>query len=208
MKKNKLVIALASLACASAVMAGEDKIDYSVGLKVWNNKLASWTTPANSPIVSLTAKKGDYFLVGSFMLPATYTWNDGSGEYMTRRDADLAVGWRMNSNISLIAGQKKIGVTDYYSSKNNDSTLNITYLGANASNMIDENKFLYGQVLAKVKGKNSSNENVGLTLYEAGVGSMVSQNSQMTVGYRNQKFTSPSTSVNIRGIIFGVNYSF
>ena len=122
MKKNKLLIALAIAACSTAVMADDEKIDYSVGLKVWNNKLGWYTNAANSPIVSLTAKKGDYFLVGSFMLPATYTWNEGSAEYMTRRDTDLAIGWRMNSNVSLLAGQKKLGVNDYYSSSNHYST--------------------------------------------------------------------------------------
>jgi hypothetical protein len=191
-------------------MADDEKIDYSVGLKVWNNKLGWYTNAANSPIVSLTAKKGDYFLVGSFMLPATYTWNEGSAEYMTRRDTDLAIGWRMNSNVSLLAGQKKLGVNDYYSSSNHYSTLNITYLGANASNSIGEDKFVYGQVLSKISGKNDSNQKVNMTHLEAGFGSMVSKNSQMTLGYRSQKFSNSSSnsSVNLRGYTFGVNHSF
>ena len=86
----------------------------------------------------------------------------------------------------------------------------ITTLLANASNSIGEDKFVYGQVLSKISGKNDSNQKVNMTHLEAGFGSMVSKNSQMTLGYRSQKFSNSSSnsSVNLRGYTFGVNHSF
>ena len=71
MKKNKLLIAIAIAASSSAVMADDDKINYSISAKTWNNQIQNngdiKSESANTPIYSLTAKKGDYFVVASFL---------------------------------------------------------------------------------------------------------------------------------------------
>lgn len=210
MKKNKLLIGLVIAACSSGAFAGDDdEINYSLGVKAWNSRLGKWTGSTSSTLVSGTVRKGDYFAVASFLLPSTYTWSDGS-EFMTRRDADLAIGWRMNSNITLLAGQKKLGINDYYSSKFHGETMNFTYVGANASHMFDETKFVYGQVNTSLKGKSDTGTaSIKLNTYEAGIGFVVSPKTQMSVGFRSQKFTaSGSSTVDINGVTFGVGHNF
>ena len=61
MKMNKLLIAFAVAACSTAVMADDEKIDYSLSVKTWHNSLyvANKDTnltlqAANSPIIGLT----------------------------------------------------------------------------------------------------------------------------------------------------------
>ena len=67
MKKNKLLIALATAAFGIGAFAADDEINYSFSLKDWNHKFkqTSSTEGVNSPIISGTARKGDYFITGS-----------------------------------------------------------------------------------------------------------------------------------------------
>ena len=79
MKKNKLLIALSIAACSGAAIAN-DKIDYSFSLKSWNNKISQGTSTnqVNGTVISATAKKGDFFITGSRLLPVTYTNSSGT----------------------------------------------------------------------------------------------------------------------------------
>ena len=82
MLKNKLLIALAIAVCSSATFA-DDKIDYSFSLKNWNNKIkqSNSTNTVNGTVISATAKKGDFFITGSRLLPVTYTNSSGTTLY-------------------------------------------------------------------------------------------------------------------------------
>ena len=72
MENNKLLIALSIAACSGAAIAN-DKIDYSFSLKSWNNKISQGTSTnqVNGTVISATAKKGDFFITGSRLLPVT-----------------------------------------------------------------------------------------------------------------------------------------
>ena len=212
MKKNKLFVALAISAFSNVVMA-DDKIDYSFGLKSWNNELKTAngtnTDNASGTIVSATARKGDYFLATSLFNPATYTQQ--SGDFMTRRDIDFALGYSLNSNFSALLGSKRVGIRQY-SSGWSSSTISMTYLGINGFTPVGENTFIFGQVTRSIKLNDSSIYAVGVktifTGYEAGYGYILNKNTQLTVGYRDQKFATNSSSYSsatLSGVIFGVN---
>ena len=208
MKNNKLLIALAIAACSCAVMANEE-INYSFSLKSWNHNLKQPTTNSetvNAAVISATAKKGDYFITGSSLLPITYSF--GSGSELFRRDIDLALGWSLNSNVSLLAGQKKIGVRSYNTSNGwNNWNINATYLGANGFTSLGEKSFAYGTYTQSIKGKSTDDNNsMKFTYYEGGLGYVLSKDTQLTVGYRNQKFVGNNGyTTTLPGIIFGVN---
>jgi len=208
MKNSKLLIALAIAASASTAMADEE-INYSFSLKNWNHKLKQSPTnteTVNATVISATARKGDYFITGSSLLPTTYAY--GSGTELFRRDIDLALGWSFNPNVSLLAGSKKIGVRSYSTSDGSDSyNINVTYLGANGFTTIGEKSFVYGTYTQSIKGKNTDEDNsIKLTTYEGGLGYVLRKDTQLTVGFRNQKFVGSSGyTTTIPGIIFGVN---
>ena len=212
MKKNKLLIALAIAACSTVVMA-DDEINYSFGLKSWNNELKTAngtnTENASATIVSATARKGDYFLATSFLTPVTYPQQ--SGNFMIRRDVDFALGYSLNSNFSALLGSKRVGVRQY-SSGWSSSSIDMTYLGLNGFTPVGENTFIFGQVTRSIKLNDSSTYAAGVkvtfTGYEAGYGYIYNKNTQLTVGYRNQKFATNSSSyssANLSGVIFGIN---
>ena len=150
MKKNKLLIALAILACSSAVMANDD-ITYSFGLKSWhhNLKIDSNSASTASSIVSATARKGDYFVATSFLLPTVYSFSDS---YIKRKDTDFAVGYALNSNFSALLGNKRIGVD----SSDSSSTIKMSYLGLNAFTPVGESSFVFGQVTRSIKVTDTS----------------------------------------------------
>jgi hypothetical protein len=206
MKNNKLLIALAILACSSAVMANDD-ITYSFGLKSWyhNLKVQNSSASTASPIVSATARKGDYFVATSFLLPTTYSFD---GYFVKRKDTDFAAGYALNSNFSALLGTKKITV-DSYDTSWEISTIKMTYVGLNAFTSVGENSFVYGQVTRSINLTDSSvtdGSKSTFTGYEAGYGYLLNKNTQLTVGYRSQKFAnSGNPDTTLPGIIFGLN---
>jgi len=207
MKKNKLLIAISAALCVSSVLADDD-IVYSFSLKDWNHKFkqrSSSTEAVNAAIVSGTARKGDYFITFSTLLSTTYSF--GYGSELFRRDTDLALGWSVNSNVSLLAGQKNIGVRDYNTSDGwSNYNINLTYLGANGFTSIGEKSFLYGTYTQSIDGKvTDDNSKMKFTNYEGGLGYVLSKDTQLTVGYRNQKFVGTTATTTLPGIIFGIN---
>ena len=209
MKKNKLLIALTIAACSGAAIAN-DKIDYSFGLKSWNHKLKDDVTTQNTSatILSATAKKGNYFVATSFFMPTTYGLS--STAYSVRKDTDLAFGYSINPNISALIGTKRLSV-DHSSSS--DSTLNVTYIGANGFTSIGEETFLFGQLTHSLNTKEST---VGYTYpagykstyssLEAGLGYVLNKNTQITGGYRKQIFNpNVGSGTALSGIIFGIS---
>ena len=85
--KNKLLVALAILSCINLAIADEE-INYSLSIKDWYHRMQDTraTSRINAPVVSGTARKGDYFATLSMLLPATYYAEDGT--YLNRRDTD------------------------------------------------------------------------------------------------------------------------
>jgi len=208
-KNNKLLIPLAIAAFTSGAFAADDEINYSFSLKDWNHKFkqTSSTEGVNSPILSGTVRKGDYFITGSTLLPTTYSFADGS--QLIRRDTDMALGYSINSNFSLLGGKKNILVRTFSTSNAlSQYNMNINYLGANGFTAIGEKSFLYGTYTNSVSGKRvDTNVSVKFNNYEAGLGYVLSKDAQLTLGYRSQKFTfaTSTTSTTLSGLIFGVN---
>jgi len=224
MKKNNLLIALMMAVCAVPAFADEE-ISYGLGIKTWNNHMSRLdkfpSDKTNSSIISFTAKKGDYFVVGSSLLPSTYPGsNSNLGQYTTRKDTDLAVGWQLNSNISLIGGYKNLAIKTWFAETGETKlwkeTAKVTYIGANASNMFDENKFVYGQYTKSINGKDDQSDNqspepnpkLKFYQYEIGFGYLANKNTQLTAGYRSQSFKVPDGGTKMPGFTLGASYSF
>ena len=213
MLKNKFLIALAIVTCSSAVMA-DDKIDYSFSVKVWNHKYkesvysnnpsGTKTDNVNANILSVTARKGDYFVTANALTPTTYSFTNGSN--LIRRDTDIALGYSLNSNISLLVGQKRLGSQLFYidDESTTKSSLNIGYLGVNGFMSIREDMFLYGTLTKSYK--TSDTTFTGFQNTEVGFGYVLNNKTQLTVGSRYQKLTSPY-GTNLPGIIVGVNFT-
>lgn len=214
MNKNKLLIAFAIASCATVALA-DDEINYSLNLKSWNHKLKADTSSpnVNATVVSGTARKDKYFVTLSTLMPTTYYFGDGS--YLDRRDTDLAVGWQATSNISLLGGTKRISSNNYdfagTSSSLSPSKFNINYLGVSGFESIGEKTFLYGTVTSSFSAQKTSSgtTKTGLTFttYEAGVGYVLSKETQLTAGYRNQTLKNDGT-VTLSGFMAGANFSF
>jgi hypothetical protein len=108
MLKFKLLLAIFIASFLSSAVA-DDEISYSFSLKDWYSKAKVGSTSSestNSPIVSATARKGDYFVTASTLLSTTYSF--GSGSELFRKDTDLALGWSVHPNVSLLLGQKML----------------------------------------------------------------------------------------------------
>ena len=213
MKKNKLLIALAVAACSTVAMADDD-ISWSFSVKDWNHKFkesvysnnpsGTKTDNVNATILSVTARKGDYFVTANALTPTTYSFTYGSN--MIRRDTDIALGYSLNSNISLLAGQKRLGTQLFYidDKSTTNSTLNIGYLGVNGFMSIREDIFLYGTLTKSYK--TSDTTFTGFQNTEVGLGYVLNNKTQLTVGSRYQKITSPF-GTNLPGIIVGANFT-
>ena len=207
MKKNKLLIALAIAASSGVAMADEDKVNYSFSLKSWNNKISQGTSTnqVNGTVISATAKKGDFFITGSRLLPVTYTNSEGST--LIRNDSDIALGWSFTPNLSLLGGKKIIG-----SGGSTTGGFNIPYFGLNGFSSLDEKSFLYGTFTRSPKVSASANitssGTITFTNYEAGYGYLWDKSTQLTAGYRSQTLSNVNPSATMAGVIFGANFSF
>lgn len=209
---KKLMIAVAITAFANGVFAEENKFDYSISAKTWNTQIRNNGDPASqgayAPIYSLTAKKGNYFVTASFLAPTTYTTG---ATYTTRRDADIALGWSVNSNLALLIGQKTIGADKYESGSWNIERTHISYLGLNGFSAIDDTQFLYGTLTRSFKARDSNGgtpQSITFTNYEAGYGYVARKNIQLSAGYRLQKFDVSGGGAKIPGPIFGASFNF
>ena len=206
MKRNKLLIALTIAACSGAAIAN-DKIDYSFSLKSWNNKISQGTSTnqVNGNVISATAKKGDFFITGSRLLPVTYT--NSSGTALIRNDSDIALGWSFSPNLSLLVGKKIIG-----SGGSTTGGFNIPYFGLNGFSSLDEKSFLYGTFTRSPKVSASANitssGTITFTNYEAGYGYLWDKSTQLTAGYRSQTLSNLNPSATMAGVIFGANFIF
>jgi hypothetical protein len=206
-KKNKLLSVLAIATFSTALMAADDKIDYSFSLKSWNNKISQGnnTNTVNGTVISATAKKGDFFITGSRLLPVTYTNSEGSS--FGRQDSDIALGWSFSPNLSVLGGKKIIGSTT-----GSGSIFNIPYFGLNGFSSIDEKSFLYGTFTRSPKVSASAtitrSGTITFTNYEGGYGYLWDKSTQLTVGYRSQTISNVNPSATLAGVIFGANFSF
>ena len=215
MKKNKLLIAFAIAACATTALAN-DEINYSLNLKSWNHKLKSDSNSGsvNASVVSGTARKGEYFLTGSLLMPTTYLF--GSGSYLDRRDTDIAAGWSIRPNIALLGGVKRVVGNNYdfsgTSTSLSVSKWNFNYVGINGFESIGEKSFVYGTITRTLSGNRVKDgvKTTGLTFttYEAGLGYILSKETQLTAGYRSQKVGNDTSNPELSGLLVGANFNF
>ena len=221
MKKNKLLIAFAFAACSGAVMA-DDKIDYSLSVKSWQNNINVsnstfnvTTQSANSPIVTLTAKKGDYFVSTNLMLQSSYTYRTA---YMLRKDVDLTLGYRYTNNLSFVVGQSYLSVKDGTQSNWVDK-FTASFLGVSGFEMLSDKVYATASYKNMLSVKTSG---TGTDKYrdtkgysaEVGLGYVLNNTTQLTAGYRFQQIKNynitqtRNESNTIKGILAGVNVNF
>ena len=202
MKKNKLIMALTIAACSGVTMA--DDTNYSFSLKDWNNKISQGnsTNHVNGTVISATAKKGDFFITGSRLLPVTYTNSQSTA--FDRQDSDIALGWSFSPNLSLLGGKKIFG--------SSSGSFNVPYFGLNGFSSINEKSFLYGTLTRGPKVSASatitSSGTITFTNYEGGYGYLWDKSTQLTAGYRSQTLSNVNPSATMSGVIFGANFSF
>ena len=221
MKINKSLIAIASLACANAVMA-DDEINYSLSIKTWNNainvanKSNNVTTQSiNAPLVTFVARKGDYFVSASTLLESSYRYKN---VWLARKDYDYGLGYRLTDNISLLGGYKNITVKD--GSQTNWVDVNTGYyLGVSGFKLLSDTTYVYGNYsrLPSIKttgtGTDYYRNQKGATS-EVGMGYVLNKNTQLTGGYRYQAIDSynitqtRSEKNTVRGLLAGININF
>lgn len=214
---NKLLAAVAIAYCSTAVMA-DDGISYSLNIKTWNSTFKDprkTSSSTNASIISFTGKKDDFYITASTILPATYNFNNST--YLDRRDTDVAVGWMVHPNVSLLGGIKKATVTNYDYSGSNTSVskanFDINFLGVNGFKSISEKQFIFGTATRSLNASRSSGseKTTGLnyTTLEAGLGHVISKDAQLTIGYRSQDLKFPDGGyAKMGGLIFGGNFNF
>jgi len=207
---KKIAIFLTALMLASIAVHADDDINYSFSTKIWNTTIRNNGSPAtqsaNAPIISGTIKKSDYFLIGNYLLPASYT--EGT-DYTTRHDIDLAAGWSFSSNFSLLAGQKQIVANKFdFNGCASCETVNISYLGLNGFAAVTNKHYFYGTVTKSFKATDKTptgDTSIKFTTYEGGYGYVMNKNTQLSIGYRYQRFdVTGSGGANIPGVIVGV----
>ena len=222
MKKNKLLIALAISALTNVAIANEEKIDYSLSIKSWNNVLNNATRTSNintqsqnAPLVTFVARKGDYFVSASALLKSVYTYKTA---WLNRTDYDLALGYRATDNISVLAGYKTLINTD--GTQTNWKETNTGYfLGASGFKLIADQTYVYGnfQYVPSIKTKTTGTDyyrDMKFNSTEAGLGYVMNKSTQLTGGYRYQAMSnynitqSRSEKTAIRGLLFGLNINF
>ena len=202
-------------------------------MKSWNNSAKASNSSssntatlqsANAPIIGLTARKGDYFVTFSSMLESSYNYKTSSETtWISRKDRDVAVGYRYTPNISVFAGYKVFNITDgslgYGNYKEEHSGI---YLGLAGFHLINDKTFLYGNfwltpvnMSNKYTAEAEVQTNFKASNYEFGAGYALNSNSQLTLGYRAQQMKSINTSrsnrsetIDMNGLLIGANINF
>lgn len=223
MKKNKLFVALVIAAFTSgAFAADDDKIDYSLAVKSWNNsvnvanKSTNITTQsANAPIYTFTARKGDYFISANYMMESSYRYKT---VWLARKDRDLTFGYRYTNNLSFVGGQSNLKFKDGSYSNWVETTTGY-FLGVAGFQMVSDKFFVTGNYKNMPSLKVST---TGTDFYrgmkgfssELGLGYTLNDTTQLTAGYRFQQIKdynitqSRSETNTIKGILAGVNMNF
>lgn len=219
--KNKLLIALAIASCATSVMADEE-IKYSLAIKSWNNTF-NVANPSsnvntqgnNSPIVTLTAVRGNYFVSANYMLESSYRYRT---VWLSRKDYDYSVGYRYTNNLSFVGGQSILKFKDG-SQTNWTETSSGYFLGVAGFEMLNDKIF----VTANYKHMPSLKVSTTGTDYyrnmkgfssEVGLGYVLNNTTQLTAGYRFQQsklynITQSRNETNtMRGLLVGMNVNF
>lgn len=221
---------LASISLAALIItpcwADGNEMSYGLGLKAWTNSInvqnqgqgGGDITTSNTvaPIVSFTARKGDYFLTFSTLMPSSYTYRT---VWLKRSDKDIALGYRLNENLSLLGGYKSLTFTDGSYSDYVEKHAGF-YLGAAAIKFISDKTFIYGNAAYIPKMSNSGTaqvdklENTSLSNYEAGFGYALTNSTQITLGFRSQTAKDDnitqrrSEKMTMQGVIMGLNVNF
>lgn len=228
MKFNKISAAiLLSVTSMGAVHAQSDEVKFSAGLKAWNHSFKIKTTSPNgsgdgnsdfnatAPLVSLTAKKGDYFATYSSLMPTVYPLEGGD---LKRSDTDIAVGWSFTPGYSVLFGHKSIDSKNFNNNTWNTPNSNDKgyFFGVTGAQMLQDKTFAYESFVYAPKMTNSdqTNAKITFTTLEAGVGYAIDAKTQLTVGYRAQIYDLKDDSirytqkVNLNGLIFGASVNF
>lgn len=231
MYQRNLIVALCFGVCASPAFAAEDKIDYSFSVKAWNTGIdanisggSTKTSKSNSPVIGLTARKGDYFVSASTLLDTGFVFKSGTANTATvaRKDYDLSLGYRATPNLSVIAGHKSMTMTDHsVTTGHYVETHKGLYYGVAGFKLLTDQDFVYGNFWIAPKMSTSGtpvidiSDNVKVQNYEIGFGRALTPTTQFTVGFRNQQINLNNMSkqgrketFTMEGVLVGLNVNF
>lgn len=224
MKSRYLIATLCLSAFVSSVLAAEDKIDYSLSVKSWNADIkvdlgaagSGSTTKGNSPIIGLTARKGNYFASVSALLESSYNFNTAT---VSRKDFDVSAGFRATENISVIGGYKALTMKDHSISNYVEEHAG-AYAGLAGFKLLNNTDFIYGNFWVVPKMTSSGTaavdklEDFKAQNYEIGFGRALTPSTQVTVGYRTQEMKTKNITQNrsevytMKGFLVGMNANF
>lgn len=225
MKVDKFAIAATLFVSTfGAAQAQTEDVKFTVGLKSWNHSYSdkasgadNWNNTssfnANSPLVTLTAKKGDYFVTYSSLMTTVYALQSND---LKRSDTDIAAGWSFKPGYSVLLGYKKASVEDNKSDgiwNNPTSTIKGAFVGLTGAQILNERWFAYESIVHAPTIKNSSlpSAKINFTTFEAGFGYAIDARTQVTLGYRMQNYDrsgSVNQKIKLDGIIFGGSVNF
>ena len=84
--------------------------------------------------------------------------------------------------------------------------------GINGFESIGEKSFLYGTYTRSFSGNRTKDgakaTGLAFTTYEAGLGYVLSKETQLLAGYRSQKISGDTTNPVLSGLLVGANFSF
>jgi hypothetical protein len=224
MYSRNLIAAVCLGVCASSAFAADDQIDYSLSIKSWNADVkvdlgaagSGSTTKGNSPIIGLTARKGDYFASASTLLETSYNFNTAT---ISRKDYDISVGYRATENVSVIGGYKALTMTDHSIANYVEEHTGI-YAGLAGFKLLNSTDFIYGNFWIAPNMTSSGTaavdkmDNFKAQNYEIGFGRALTPSTQVTIGYRAQEMKTNNKTQNrsevytMKGILVGLNVNF
>jgi hypothetical protein len=215
-------LSIGVLALALCAVSFAEEISYGITIRQWSNTYTAvdpgvTTQAANSPIVGFTIKKDKFFASASFMAESSYRV---STVWIARQDNDLAVGYRLNDNISILGGYRVMTLRDGSNPNGNRNYVDVSsgyYVGVSGFNLIAEKTFVYGNVAyspISIKNDVVKYRDESLTTYELGLGYALTSSTQLVAGYRSQLFKNFNVTDNknesgsIGGPIIGLNVNF
>lgn len=224
--------AVITIALAGAAQAQSEDIKFSAGMKAWNHNInihvvnnsgpnknydGSSNVSATAPLLSLTAKKGDFFITYSTLLTTVYALDGGD---IMRNDTDLALGWSFTPGYSVLIGQKTLFTKDNNNVtgwNSNESKEKGYFLGFTGAQVLQDRWYAYESYVHAPnleQKKYVTNEKLSFSTLEAGVGYALDTKTQFSLGYRSQVHKSSDASrlrdetVKVNGLIFGVSHNF
>ena len=226
-KQKTYAILLALLASFSTLSLADDDVHYSVGAKLWKEKLtlsdlhATESANISQPILSFGVRKGAWFGSLGVIPNKRHEFNDGTHfNDFDKRDIDIFVGRYVWEGLGIGLNYKDSNIK----AVNGSSNLSVLYAAFVFSKQIkDSSAFVYTTGAMQVSGSYSDNRGTGgaslnngvdnAYQMEIGLGYRIDPKMSFTIGYRAQALkvgagTHDGAKEKASGVLAGVAYTF